>query len=886
MGDTSTTNSEIESTKIFLKDYQSPAYAVDSIHLSFNLYEDKSVVSATTKYSKIKNEALLLNGDDQKIISIELNGETLSANRYQMIGSNLRIENPPETFTLNIVCEIDPESNKSLSGLYKSKGIFCTQCEAEGFRKITYFMDRPDVMTKYSVDIEADKKLYPVLLSNGDRVSEQDLGNGRHRVSWRDPHKKPSYLFALVAGDLGMIKDSFTTASGRQVNLEIYAAHGKQDRCTHAMDSVRKAMKWDEETFGLEYDLNDYMIVAIDDFNAGAMENKGLNIFNSRLVLADPATATDTDYHMIESVVAHEYFHNWTGNRITCKNWFQLSLKEGLTVYRDQEFSADVGSRGVQRIGDVDGLRLKQFTEDSGPNAHPVRPESCMAVDNFYTATIYEKGAAVIRMMEMLVGKKGFRKGMDLYFKRHDGQAVTTEDFVAAIADANDKDFTQFRLWYSQAGTPSVEVTEAYDASKKEYTLTLRQSCPPTPGQTEKLPFHMPLMIGLISRDMATLGQDIHLACEKISQNTDGKYLVELKEKENTFVFKNVLANPLLSLNREFSAPIHLKWNAIDEDLIFAMTYDSDSFNRREASQKLFLNELQRLVRAYQSKSSTQVKASLTTAYKAVVNDTKIDPAFKALMLELPSTLILAQMEDTLDAEAFDAARSTLRLSLAQACQKELTDLYLSLKSTSSKDLSFKAISERSLKNQVLRYLGELKTKEADTLSFEQFQTSANMTDQFAALAVLDHCSLPHAEEALTRFYQQWKDDSLVMNKWFSVQALSNSSGLLDRIQRLSRHQSFDLLNPNNAMSLLLNFANNVIRFHDESTNPYPFYAEQIAKIDSKNPLLAARLCSGFNFVKKLKPAQKEKALIEIKSLLKKSDLSKNSRELLQGNLV
>lgn len=882
MGETSSSNA----TKIFLKDYQPPAFTVDSIHLFFNLFEDKSVVTATTKFTKLKNEPLLLNGDDQKLISIKINGETLAPGQYQMKGTDLIIENPPSTFTLDVVCEVDPENNKSLSGLYKSKGIFCTQCEAEGFRKITYFMDRPDVMTKYSVDIEADKKLYPVLLSNGDRISQSDLGNGRHRVSWRDPHKKPSYLFALVAGDLGVIKDSFTTASGRRVNLEIYAAHGKQDRCTHAMDSVRKAMKWDEDTFGLEYDLSDYMFVAIDDFNAGAMENKGLNIFNSRLVLADPATATDTDYNMIESVVAHEYFHNWTGNRITCKNWFQLSLKEGLTVYRDQEFSADVGSRGVQRISDVDSLRLRQFTEDSGPNAHPVRPESCMAVDNFYTATIYEKGAEVIRMMEKLVGKKGFRKGMDLYFKRHDGQAVTTEDFVAAIADANGKDFTQFSLWYSQAGTPSVEVNEVYDAAKKEYSLTLRQSCPATPGQTEKRPFHMPLVMGLISRDAATLGQDLKLDCERISQNTDGKFLIELKESESTFVFKNVLAKPLLSLNREFSAPIHLKWNASDEDLIFAMTYDSDSFNRREAAQKLFLNELQRLVRAHQSKSSAQVKDSLIAAYKAVVKDTKIDPAFKALMLELPSTLILAQMEDTLDAEAFDAARGTLRLSLAQACHHELKDLYGSLKSSNSKDLSFKAVSERALKNQVLRYLGELKTVEADTLAFEQFQKAANMTDQFAALAVLDHCDLPHAEEALTRFYQQWKDDSLVMNKWFSVQAMSNSKGLLDRVQRLSRHQSFDLLNPNNAMSLLLTFANNVVRFHDESTNPYPFYAEQISKIDSKNPLLAARLCSGFNFVKKLKPAQKEKALVEIKSLLQKSELSKNSRELLQGSLV
>jgi aminopeptidase N len=502
------TDSESNAPKrIYLKDYQSPAFSISSALLHFNLNETKTVVTAKLVFKKIKNEALVLDGENLKLLSIKLNEKPLSPSDYILSDENLTITTPPADFTLETQVEVNPEANKSCVGLYLSSGIFATQCEAEGFRNITYFLDRPDVMTSYTVELEADAKKYPVLLSNGDLTNKKDLGNGRHQATWKDPFKKPSYLFALVAGDLGVVQDSFTTKSGKKVKLEVFASHGKQERCHHAMTSLKKSMKWDEDRFGLEYDLNQFMIVSIDDFNMGAMENKGLNIFNSRLVLADPASATDGDFDRIESVVGHEYFHNWTGNRVTCRNWFELSLKEGLTVFRDQEFSSDLNSRAVQRIKDVDGLRSSQFAEDSGPNAHPVRPESCLAVDNFYTPTIYEKGSEVIRMMQTIVGKVGFRRGMDEYFKRHDGQAVTIIDFANAISEPNKVDLTQFKLWYSQAGTPEVEVIENYDATLKEYHLRLKQSCAVTEKQPVKLPFHIPLLVGLLD----SKGQNIEI---------------------------------------------------------------------------------------------------------------------------------------------------------------------------------------------------------------------------------------------------------------------------------------------------------------------------------------------------------------------------------------
>lgn len=868
--------------KIFLKDYKSPAFVVESVNLDFNLNDDFCRVVAKTQIKTLSSGAeLRLNGEELKLISVKINGQALSADHYQMTAEELIIASTPDSFLLEIETELEPQNNTSLEGLYKSNNIFCTQCEAQGFRKITYFFDRPDVMTSYSVTIEADKRKYPVLLSNGDRIKIEDLGNGRHKAYWKDPHKKPCYLFALVAGDLGVIQDTFMTKSGRKVNLEVYAAHGKQDRCWHAMESLKKSMHWDEEAFGLEYDLNDYMIVAIDDFNAGAMENKGLNIFNSRLVLADSNSATDTDFHSIESVVAHEYFHNWTGNRVTLRDWFQLSLKEGLTVFRDQEFSADMTDRGTQRIEDVDSLRAGQFAEDAGPNAHPVRPESCMAVDNFFTMTIYEKGSEVIRMMQTIVGRKGFRKGMDEYFRRHDGQAVTTEDFAAAIAEPNGKDFTQFRRWYHQAGTPVVSVQEKYDENKQEYHLTLEQDCPATPNQPTKEPFHIPLMMGLLDKQ----GHELPLNCDQIEINSDGKHLIEFKDKKQTYIFKGLKERPVLSILREFSAPVHLKWEASQDDLYFLMEKDTDSFNRREMAQKLALQNLHTLIQQARKQQALVVDNRFVKAMSAIICDEKMDPGFKAKMLQLPSPAILAQEEEVLDASAFHEARVVLRKAIAFANRNELLAIYKQFHGVEPKSRNTKVFGHRLLKNQALGYLAELNDPEFTALIDSQYWSAQNMTDRMSAMMLLADSETSQREKALQHFYDEWKADSVVINKWFTAQAIASRPQTLEDVKALTKNPAFNITNPNNVYSLLRSFGSNLVRFHDPKANAYEFYADMILEIDAKNPQVAARLCAAFNFVKKLEPSMKEKALNQIKRMVAVETLSKNSRELLQSAL-
>lgn len=868
--------------KIYLKDYKAPAFAVDSVNLDFNLNEDFCRVVAKSQVRRTEaGAALRLNGEELKLVSIKINDQALSKDQYQITAEELIVPSVPDSFSLEIETELQPQNNTSLEGLYKSNGIFCTQCEAQGFRKITFFFDRPDVMTSYSVTIEADKQKYPVLLSNGDRIKIEDLGNGRHKAFWKDPHKKPCYLFALVAGDLGVIRDTFTTVNGRKVNLEVYAAHGKQERCWHAMDSLKKSMKWDEEVFGLEYDLNDYMIVAIDDFNAGAMENKGLNIFNSRLVLADSNSATDVDFHSIESVVAHEYFHNWTGNRVTLRDWFQLSLKEGLTVFRDQEFSADMTDRGVQRIEDVDALRAGQFAEDAGPNAHPVRPESCMAVDNFFTMTIYEKGSEVIRMMQTIVGRKGFRKGMDEYFRRHDGQAVTIEDFASAIATPNGKDFTQFRRWYHQAGTPVVTIQESFDAAKGELTVTLEQSCPATPGQPHKDPFHIPLMMGLLDKS----GNELTLSCDKITVNSDGKSLIELKEQKEVYTFKGLKDRPVLSVLREFSAPVNLKWEASEEDLYFLMEKDTDSFNRREMAQKISLRLLRNLIGQARNKQTLAVDPRFVKAVSATIADESMDPSFKAKMLQLPSYAVLAQEESVLDAEAFYQARTALRQAIAKENRGALLNIYRKFHNVEPKSRDTKVFGHRSLKNQALAYLAELHDPEIMEAVNKQYWEAQNMTDRMTAMMILADSESAHREKALQHFYEDWKDDSVVLNKWFTAQATTNRKQVLEDVKALTKHPAFNITNPNNVYSLLRAFGANLVRFHDPNTNAYEFYADKILEIDTKNPQVAARLCAAFNFVQKLEPAMKEKALTQIKRMVAVESLSKNSRELLQSAL-
>jgi aminopeptidase N len=849
---------EANSTPVrqFLKDYVSPAFEIKNVHLHFNLHETATIITSKMQFKKVKDENLVLNGENLKLVSIQLNEKTLTATDYQLHDETLTILNPPSEFQLEIQVEVNPEANKSCEGLYLSQGIFCTQCEAESFRKITYFLDRPDVMTTYTVEIEADQKKYPVLLSNGDCVQKKDLGNGRHYSLWKDPFKKPSYLFALVAGDLGVVEDSFITKSGKKVALYVYASYGKQERCHHAMISLKKSMKWDEDRFGLEYDLNQYMIVSIDDFNMGAMENKALNVFNSRLVLADKTTATDNDFDMIESVVGHEYFHNWTGNRVTCRNWFELSLKEGLTVFRDQEFSADMNSRAVQRIKDVDRLRSAQFTEDAGPNSHPVRPESCLAVDNFYTATIYEKGAEVIRMMQTIVTRDGFCKGMDEYFKRHDGQAVTIEDFAAAISEPNKVDFTQFKLWYSQAGTPIVDVHEKFE--NKTYSLTLTQSFSDLENQKNNKPFYIPLQMGLLNSQ----GKETH------------SELLILNEKSKTWTFKSD-DRPVLSLNRNFSAPVKLKWSLPHADLLHLIKFDTDEFNRREACMKMLLDQIQKIILDSGKGEKLVANPDIISALGFVLNDSKIDAQFKALILTLPSDTILAQEEKVLNPQAFSAAKREITTAFVKKFEKEILETY-------KKHHALNSTGDRALKNLLMHQLVTAGSTEGLSLCEKQYQTATNMTDSLHALIVLCDSNSPQKDNALKDFYQKWSADSVVFNKWLSAQAMSKTGNTFESVQKCTQVVGFDKNNPNNMYSLHNVFAGNYLKFHSDSEPTYQWYCDEILRIDAVNPQVAARLSSAFNFTKKLPDHLKKIAQTEISRVLKSEKLSKNAREILE----
>lgn len=861
--------------KIELKDYTSPAYSVEHFHLYFNLHETKTVISSTLQFKKIKNEPLILNGENIKLLSVELDQKkltdyTLSPETLAIAASLLN-----ETFELKIQVEVNPEENKSCAGLYLSKGIFCTQCEAESFRNITYMLDRPDVMTKYTVEIEADKTKYPQLLSNGDLISSKDLGNGRHHALWKDPFKKPSYLFALVAGDMGVVQSTFTTKSGKKVKLEVFASHGKEERCKHALVSLEKAMAWDEQRFGLEYDLNQYMIVAIDDFNMGAMENKGLNVFNSKLVLADVESATDDDFESIEAVVGHEYFHNWTGNRVTCRNWFELSLKEGLTVFRDQEFSADLNSRPVQRIKDVNSLRSRQFPEDAGPNAHAVRPSSCLAVDNFYTATIYEKGAEVIRMMQTLVGRKGFRRGMDEYFKRHDGQAVTINEFAAAISEPNNMDFTQFKLWYSQAGTPEVFVTENFDAATNSYQLTLEQKCALTLTEQkenfQKQPFHIPLLVGLID----AAGNEIKVNSKDVIWNSDEKPVLHLKQAKQTFVFEGLSTKPILSLNREFSAPVQIRWNAPTSELIHLIKHDTDAFNKYEISQKIVLTEMKRLIAAAKKGIAAEANLDIIHSLGSVLKDSKLDSAFKALMLTLTSDSTLALEEDVLDSEVFEKARSLIRNALVAHYGPVMKEMYHQLQTS-------KLASDRSLKNRLLSYLFRTGSEGAVELVTSQYDQSANMTDTITSLNLLCESKSDVRETYLQKFFAKWSKDSVVFNKWLAAQAGTSAVDTFEKVQKIVHEPYFDGQNPNSIYSFQGVFGKNFRSFNTNDGKTYAWFCNQILTIDKWNPQVAARLCTSFNFVKKLPVLQREKAVAEISRVLKEASLSKNSRELLE----
>jgi len=827
---------------ISLSEYQQPDYWIDHVDLRFELAEDQTRVVSSINFirrqSVADNTSLILHGEELQLGEIKLDGMVLSADQYQADDKSLTITEVPAEFELSVETFTKPQLNTSLEGLYQSSGNFCTQCEAEGFRKITYFLDRPDVMATYSTTIVADKDKYPVMLSNGNSVDAGELDNNQHWVRWEDPFKKPAYLFALVAGDLACIKDTFKTMSGREIALEIYVEDHNKDKCDHAMRSLQNAMRWDEEVFGREYDLDIYMIVAVDDFNMGAMENKGLNVFNSKFVLASQDTATDVDYEHIEGVIGHEYFHNWTGNRVTCRDWFQLTLKEGLTVFRDQQFSGDMLSHAAKRIDEVNVLRTRQFAEDAGPMSHPIQPSSYVEINNFYTVTVYNKGAEVIRMIHTLLGADGFRKGTDLYFERHDGQAVTTDDFVAAMQDANDVDFAQFKRWYSQAGTPVLDVTETYNADKQQYQLHFKQSCPATAGQAKKEDFVIPVRMGLLDHK----GQNMLLHIN--SQTSDlTETVLLLTEKEQTFVFEKVSEKPVASLLRNFSAPVKLQMQQSDEELAFLMAHDTDDFNRWDAGQRLALNIMLDMITRLQQGENLSSPLSLVNACRNILNDTAIDKALAARALTLPSEDYLAEMmaeTGSIDVDAIHTVREFVRRELAGSLNNELNNVYQE-NQNDQYEITAEAMGQRSLKNVCLTYLMCL--PENHQVAETQYRNATNMTDQMAAFRAICHHECEQRLSVIDDFYQQWKDEQLVVDKWFTVQATAALDNSLSDITDLRQHQDFDISNPNRVRSLYAAFSQlNAVCFHDKSGKGYQLLSDLVIELNELNPQIAARL--------------------------------------------
>ena len=847
---------------IHLKDYTPPAFLVSTVELEIEIRDEDAIVRARLMLNRNPDAAdssapLVLNGDELELQSIAIDGKKLATDAYSVDSERLTIPAVPDTFKLETVVVIVPQKNTNLEGLYATKAGFVTQCEAQGFRRITWFLDRPDVMAKYTVTVRANKEKYPVLLSNGNLVGSGDQRGGRHWAKFVDPHPKPSYLFAMVAAKLEMLEDAFVTKSGRQARLAIYVEPGKLDQCDFAMQCLKSSMKWDEEVYGLELDLDQYMIVAVGDFNSGAMENKGLNIFNTKYVLARPDVATDIDYQNIDRVVAHEYFHNWTGDRVTCRDWFQLSLKEGLTVFRDQEYGADMYSRPVQRIQEVRGLRSAQFPEDAGPMAHPVRPQSYMEIRNFYTMTVYEKGAEVVRMQHTLLGPDLFRKGMDLYFERHDGQAVTTDDFVAAMQDASGIDLTQFKRWYDQAGTPVLDISGEYDETAKRYTLTVKQTCPPTPGQPEKLPFHIPFAVGLVGPD----GGDF------------ATRLVSLKAAEEKIVFEDIPAKPVPSILRGFSAPVIAKYPYTEAELAHLMAHDSDAFNRWEAGQRLATGLLLGGTKA--------APRSFIDAWARVLKDAAQDPAFASEALGLPSETTLAEQMDVVDPDALHAARNGLRRQLAGALRVELLATYRSMTIDGPYSPDAACAGKRSLKNLCLGVLMELDDAEVRALCVKQFETADNMTDAMAALTLLANTDCPERAPALESFHGRWKDEPLVVDKWLAVQATSRLAGTLAEVKRLTAHPAFDIKNPNKIYALIRAFvAANHVRFHAADGGGYAFAADQVIAIDTLNPQVAARVARCFDRWRKFDAGRQAHAKAALERVLGTDGLSRDVAEI------
>ena len=872
---------------IYLKDYQVPDYLIDTVELRFELEPAATRVSSrlTVRFHPDvhkDNRQLVLNGQALTLIEIRIDGNLLSDADYTLDDDALILENIDDGALLEIETQIAPNQNTTLEGLYVSSGMFCTQCEAEGFRRITYFPDRPDVMARYTTTLVADKDRYPVLLSNGNPVDKGQLGDGRHWITWQDPFPKPSYLFALVAGNLYCKQDSFTTHSGRKVALEIYVEHENSRKCDHALHSLKQAMRWDEETYGREYDLDIFMIVAVNDFNMGAMENKGLNIFNASCVLASPETATDADYYNIQSIIGHEYFHNWSGNRVTCRDWFQLSLKEGFTVFRDQEFSADLNSRPVKRIADVNVLRSHQFAQDASPMAHPVRPDSYIEISNFYTVTVYNKGAEVVRMIRNLCGSDGFRKGCDLYFERHDGQAVTTDDFVKAMEDANNLDLAQFRHWYSQAGTPVVQAITDYNADTQHFHLTLKQHCPATPGQEAKLPFHIPVEVALLDAN----GSPVTTQLVGTDTGSAAHHMLELREATQNFTFESLPQEPRVSLLRGFSAPVKIDIERSNEELAFLFASDPDAFNRWDAGQTLSLNILLALIGDIQQGLPLQLDDAFINAFRTTLNQEDLDPALISQALTLPAESYIADQCNTVDVEAIHQAREFVRRQLATRLQAEFSAAYDRHHLDSEYRFNAEHMAQRSLKNLCLSYLLETGDDHEIDRCLQQLDTARNMTDSLAALTALAQHDLPQRQLQLDRFYEKWQHDTQVVDKWFAIQAASPLPDALDKVRSLTTHPAFRLTNPNKVRALIGRFSmGNQVRFHSREGSGYRFLADQVIELDAINPQMAARLVSALSRWNRFDAGRQALMQDELKRIASLAKISKDVFEIVSKSL-
>ncbi len=872
---------------INLSDYAPPPFLIDTVDIEVNFQPGEVLVTARlcvrrNPAAHSPSAALVLDGEELELLDVSLDGLNLAPNCYCLGSNTLTLPVVPDAFSLQTLVRIQPDGNTRLSGLYRSADGYFTQCEAQGFRRITWFLDRPDVMSRYTVTLHADKTQLPQLLANGNPVASGDAADGRHWAKWEDPFPKPCYLFAVVAADLDVLRDSYCTLSGRKVQLAIYAEAGKLDQCGYALLALKKAMHWDEQTFDLEYDLDYYNIVAVGDFNMGAMENKGLNIFNTKYVLARPDVATDIDYENIDRVIAHEYFHNWTGNRVTCRDWFQLSLKEGLTVFRDQEFGADVHNRSVARIREVRSLRAIQFPEDNGPMAHPVRPSSYIEINNFYTATVYQKGAEVVRMMQTLIGQQAFRRGMGLYFARHDGQAVSCDEFVASMADASSTDFSQFMRWYEQAGTPHVHASGHYDMAGKRYVLSLTQSCAPLHGQKKNLPWHIPITIALIGPD----GQDLNL--HLAGDDGDGvtrQRVLSLQSQTQEFIFEQVLLAPVPSLLRNFSAPVVLDFAYTDQELAHLLAHDSDPFNRWEAGQRLASRLILAATATLASGATPSWPLSFAQAAARVLAEADANPAFAAEALSLPNEATLAEQLDVVDPDALHAARNGLRSFLAAQLGAEFQACYDRLAPRDGYRPNPSDAARRALRNLCLGYLCETNSPAARLLAKRQFDSADNMTDQYASLMTLVQCEGDERRQALDIFFHRWQDEALVIDKWLQAQASSRLPDTLMEVERLVDHPAFDLRNPNKVYSLVRAFGHNHVRFHAVDGSAYRFLADQICRLDAINPLVAARLTRSFDRWRKFDSIRQGHARAALETVRHHDGLSRDVFEIVEKSL-